>query len=126
MVRRRRDRGAAALEFALVLPVLLIIVFGIIDFGRMLNAKIVLTQAAREGARAAAVGTQADGVAWANSAAAGLRIAPPTIVSCNGGTQTAARATLRHEFQFATPLSVFIRSGGTVTMTSEAVTPCMQ
>ena len=50
-----RDRGAAAVEFALLLPVLLLLVFGIIDFGRALNAQITLTQAAREGARIAAL-----------------------------------------------------------------------
>jgi hypothetical protein len=50
---RIRDRGAAAVEFALVVPVLLIVVFGIIDFGRMLNAQLQVTEAAREGARAA-------------------------------------------------------------------------
>src|SRR6185312_11491700 len=49
---RERERGAAAVEFALVLPVLLMLIFGIIDFGRMLAAKIVITEAAREGARA--------------------------------------------------------------------------
>ena len=49
--RGARDRGAAAVEFALLLPLLLLIVFGIIDFGRALNAQITLTQAAREGAR---------------------------------------------------------------------------
>src|SRR5262245_42012772 len=49
------DRGAAALEFALVLPVLLIVVFGLIDFGRMLNAQLIASDAAREGARAAAI-----------------------------------------------------------------------
>ena len=45
------DRGAAAVEFALLLPLLLLLVFGIIDFGRALNAQVTLTQAAREGAR---------------------------------------------------------------------------
>ena len=54
--RQARDRGATAVEFALLLPLLLLIVFGIIDFGRALNAQITLTQAAREGARLAALG----------------------------------------------------------------------
>ena len=49
------DRGAVAVEFALLLPLLLLIAFGIIDFGRALNAQITLTQAAREGARLAAL-----------------------------------------------------------------------
>src|SRR5215469_15927355 len=50
------ERGAAAVEFALLLPLLLLLVFGIIDFGRAINAQITITQAAREGARAHALG----------------------------------------------------------------------
>jgi Flp pilus assembly pilin Flp len=45
----RRERGAAAVEFALVAPVLLILVFGVIDFGRALYVVNVLTAAMREG-----------------------------------------------------------------------------
>jgi Flp pilus assembly protein TadG len=71
-VKRKRDRGAAAVEFALVVPVLLMVVFGIIDFGRMLNAQLQVSEAAREGARAASVitGTPSD-----RSDAAAQRIA---------------------------------------------------
>jgi Flp pilus assembly protein TadG len=43
---RRTDRGAAAVEFALVMPLLLLILFAIIDFGRMLNTQITLTEVA--------------------------------------------------------------------------------
>ena len=50
------DRGAAVVEFALVLPVLVLFVFGIIEFGRAYNARIELTSAVREGARALALG----------------------------------------------------------------------
>ena len=53
---RRRDRGAAAVEMALILPVLLFVLMGLIDFGRAFNAEIQLSQAAREGARFAALG----------------------------------------------------------------------
>lgn len=52
-----RDRGAAAVEMALVLPLLLVMVIGIIDFSRIFNGEIQLSQAAREGARIAALGT---------------------------------------------------------------------
>lgn len=45
------DRGAAAVEFALVLPILITVVLGIIDFGFAFNTQISLTQAAREGVR---------------------------------------------------------------------------
>lgn len=50
-----RERGAAAVEFALILPLLLVIVFGIVNFGFMLSDRQAVSQAAAEGARAAAV-----------------------------------------------------------------------
>jgi Flp pilus assembly protein TadG len=51
----RADRGVAAVEFAVVVPVLLLIVFGILDFGRAINYKNELTQVANQVARYAAV-----------------------------------------------------------------------
>lgn len=52
---RRRRRGQTLVEFALVLPVFLLIVFGLIDMGRYVYLTSSLSQAAREGARVAAV-----------------------------------------------------------------------
>lgn len=52
---RRAQRGVAAVEFALVLPVLLILLFGIIEMGLFLYDKAVITNASREGARAGVV-----------------------------------------------------------------------
>lgn len=52
---RRDDRGAAALEFGLILPVLVLLVFGVIAFGYMLSFRQAMSQAAAEGGRAAAV-----------------------------------------------------------------------
>ena len=43
------------MEFAIILPLLLLFMFGIIEFGRAYNAKIELTSAVREGARTAAL-----------------------------------------------------------------------
>ncbi|WP_344125586.1 TadE family protein [Luedemannella flava] len=128
MVHRRRDRGAAAVEFALVLPVLLILVFGIIDFGRMLNAKITLTQAAREGARAAAVSSYANGVKWTRDAANGsLGTLNPTVESCaDDATRVAARVRVSYDFTFVTPIGALIGSSSTMTLTSESVSPCIR
>src|SRR5688572_16139706 len=44
-------RGHGAVEFALLLPLLLLIAFGVLDLGRILHASITITNAAREGVR---------------------------------------------------------------------------
>jgi Flp pilus assembly protein TadG len=51
----RGEQGQALVEMALVLPILLILVLGILEFGRAWNTKQVVTDAAREGARLAVV-----------------------------------------------------------------------
>ena len=53
LLSRRRTRGAAMLELALVLPILLMLFFGIIEVGRMMMLNQVTTNAAREGSRRA-------------------------------------------------------------------------
>jgi Flp pilus assembly protein TadG len=59
----RSERGTAVVEFALVAPILFLLVFGILDFGRALNYYNDLTQLAGQGARAAAVNRNPDGTA---------------------------------------------------------------
>ena len=54
-MRRKSQAGSELIEFAFVLPLLLILVFGIIDFSLALYDKAVITNAAREGARAGIV-----------------------------------------------------------------------
>lgn len=49
--RRNRRRGAAAVEFAVVAPVFFLMIFGMIEFGRMVMVQQILTNASREGAR---------------------------------------------------------------------------
>jgi Flp pilus assembly protein TadG len=49
---RHPQRGASAVEFAVVLPVLILILFGTIEFGLFMFNKQVITNASREGARA--------------------------------------------------------------------------
>ena len=53
--RLRQDRGASMVEFALILPLLVLLIFGLVEFGRGYNAQITLTHAAREGVRTLAV-----------------------------------------------------------------------
>lgn len=49
--------GSTTVEFALVLPVLMVLLFGIVEFGLIFKDVLAINQAAREGARAAAVGS---------------------------------------------------------------------
>lgn len=67
------ERGAAAVEFALLVPILIMIIFGIMEFGRAYNVQVALTNAAREGARSLAINTvEADALAAAKNSASTL------------------------------------------------------
>jgi Flp pilus assembly protein TadG len=80
------ERGAAAVEFALIATVLVMLLFGILEYGRVFSELEVLESAAREGARAASVHcgkaegcTAADIQTAVETAAAGYALdAPPT------------------------------------------------
>lgn len=52
---KRNTDGQSLVEFALVLPILIILILGMVEFGWILNGKITLTSSAREGARAAVI-----------------------------------------------------------------------
>ena len=53
MKRRTQRKGAAAVEFAVIAPVMFLVVFGMFELGRAMSIQQVLTNAAREGAREA-------------------------------------------------------------------------
>lgn len=57
MTPHSRQRGIAAVEFALLLPLLLLLLFGLIDGGRALQANIIVVNLSREGANLAARGS---------------------------------------------------------------------
>ncbi len=54
------EKGASAVEFAIILPILIILIFAIVQFGIAFNKYIAVTHAVREGARLAAVGLYED------------------------------------------------------------------
>ena len=53
----KKNKGQSMVETALVLPVILLILLGIVDFGFLFNNYLVIDNASREGARSAAVGS---------------------------------------------------------------------
>jgi hypothetical protein len=66
----RDQRGAALVELSFAIVLLLVVVFGIITFGLILSFKQGMTQAASDGARAAAVAPVGDAAAQAKTATA--------------------------------------------------------
>jgi len=56
------ERGQTIVEFALIAPIIFLLLFGIIDFGMMLDRRITLEHAVREGARFAAVTTDCSAI----------------------------------------------------------------
>lgn len=76
-----RDKGAVAVEFALVLPVFLMLVLGIFEFGRAFNIQVSLSEAARESARYAAIHASQPGFDVGKARAAGVAAAPSVPLS---------------------------------------------
>ena len=73
---RQRRIGAAVVEFAVVAPIFLLFVFGMIEYGRMVMVQQILTNASREGARVAVLegSTRSDVVDWVVDYCASSRI----------------------------------------------------
>ena len=125
MWHRREERGSVVVEFALVLPILVLLLFGMIEFGRGYNARIELVSAVREGARAGALGKNLSTIADTTKAAApGLKTTDITVASttlCSVTPQPAdITVTATYPFHYEIPL---FRSS-TITLTAKAVMRC--
>ena len=122
-----------AVEFALVLPVLLLILLGIIDFGRVMFVKNALTNAASQGARVAAMHLPSDSAtAVALSVADSMGIqgmagsSDPVsvkVVICPPDTVTTAApvidsVTASVHFKWITPASLFSPTSDTISATA--------
>ena len=126
-VDTRSDRGAVAVEFALLLPILVVIILGIIEFGLVYNTQITITNAAREGARALSIGNGVNTPFAAVSAAsaaltpavtsAEVTFSPSACTAANAG-QTAT-VTIQYPYKF---LSGMFGTG--FTMTGVAAMEC--
>jgi Flp pilus assembly protein TadG len=131
--RSRGERGAVAVELALVLPILLVLVFGVIDFGRAFNAQETLTQAAREGSRLAAVCNSASpstcGTVAARTQAAapnltGMTVAP-SICATGATSATDAVVTTTWTISYSSPLVGLIPGfPSSQTLTGTGHMPC--
>jgi Flp pilus assembly protein TadG len=119
--QRRDDRGAAMVEFALILPVLLMLVMGIIEFGRAYNIQVSIQAAAREGARSLALRQSSGQVDSAVRAAApSVSIDSISQSACPASGDGQARVTVREAFTFQIPFVTL----GTKTLTATGVMRC--
>ena len=69
---RRGDRGAVAVELGLLLPILMLLLFGIIEFGIIFNRYTSVAHSAREGVRQLSIGNEAEAVGKAEASAPDL------------------------------------------------------
>lgn len=85
---RHKQSGAQAVEFALVLPFLMLIIFAVIDFGLLVYNQAIITNASREGARQAVVLTAS---AWdpARVRQVACDYARSALITVSSGTRTA-------------------------------------
>ena len=84
MKSKNSEKGAVAVEMAVTLPVLLVLVIGIMEFGQLLNLHISMSQAARETARELAINPNdatIDPRAYAVASAPTLAVLPALTVT---------------------------------------------
>ncbi len=120
-----RDGGAVMVELAFILPILVMLLVGIIEFGRAYSAQVSIQGAAREGARSLALKESSGSVDAAVQGAAGsaqvtsvTKVACPAVVS--GTTTSYASVTVNATFTFSIP---FV-SLGTKNMSATARMRC--
>jgi Flp pilus assembly protein TadG len=124
----RNERGAALLETAITLPIILLVSVGIFEFGRAFQVQQVLTNAAREGARVSIIATSTDddvraavtgymrggGLPDANVTAATVSVVREDAFVIGGAT--ASKITVTYPFQFIVlkPVARLINRTGTL------------
>ncbi|MGY2084386.1 TadE/TadG family type IV pilus assembly protein [Blastococcus sp. SYSU DS0539] len=127
MGKVQSERGAAAVEFALIVPLLIVLVLGIVEFGRAFQVQATLAAAAREGARVLALqGDEAAVEAAVQSASTslnpgvtsdGITVSP---VSCDGAPAgTNATVTVTYPMPFLTGFF-----GDAITLDADGVMRC--
>jgi Flp pilus assembly protein TadG len=131
-VGRAGEAGAAAVEFALVAPLLVLLICGIIDLGRAYATLNQLAASAREGARLAAVLPDPESsahvkqvrntvLAFSQGQLGGSKIRAETIeVDLQTSSGTVTVTVHDYPFQLITPLAAFIKSDRTIPITRRA------
>lgn len=131
--RRHAQRGAVAVEFALILPILLLLVLGIIEFGFGYHAWDATQNAAREGARLGAVSFSEQEIIDRAKNAASMLDQTQLVVqvtcapegstvfgTCTWAEGDTVRVQVDYTYDYITPLPGFVGMGPQMSMTSVA------
>lgn len=126
MKRRKSERGQSLLEFALVLPVLLIVLAGVLDLGRLYFAYVAVTDAAGEGAAYAAIHPDDTDeiIARAQDATGGMVEIDEDMVTIEdnpSGLSQAISVEVSYEFTLATPLIGAMLPDGVIMLNAVAI-----
>ena len=106
----KQRKGQSLVETALVIPILLLILTGIIDFGMLFNNYLVVSNASREGARSAAIGsTDAQINTVVNNVASTLDPAKLTVnitpdQTAGRSTGSSVVVTVQYKYSMITPI----------------------
>lgn len=100
---RRGDGGQASVELALVLPLVLLLLLGIVQLGLLVSDQILVVHAAREAAREAAVNPAPDAPRQAAAASSNLEASRLTVTTTGRG---AAGSRVRVEVAYRAPTAV--------------------
>lgn len=126
MSRSEPEKGAIAVEMAILLPVLILLLLGMMEFGRALNTQATLSHAAREGVRVMAISGSIS-AAQAKARAAAPMLNPEValedvqVVACPATTDavdSSVSVTIHYE------LSTLTGIAGPFDMTAKAVMLC--
>jgi Flp pilus assembly protein TadG len=125
LANERAERGTAAVELAIVLPILVMLVFGMVEATRMYQAWESLTYASREKARSVALGSTVSPIVIVQADVPGLNLTQPVTVTrtpasgaCVIGTPV--KVSLAHELSYSIPLL----PPGSVTIRGETTMRC--
>lgn len=104
----KSEEGQALVEFALIVPLLILLLFGIVDFGRIFHAYLTIDHAGREAARAASIGKDDTQVtSTAVSDAVGIGLTADRVVVSPTGTRVSGNDVsikITYPITFLTPV----------------------
>ncbi len=123
---RKSEKGQALVEFTMIMPLFVLLFCGMVDFGRAFYTWLVITNAAREGARIAAVQSDASTVnnriyqSFCDNYPSDCTLDPTklsiTKTNVQGSRGTPVKIDLSYNFQYVTPIGSIMSfvSGGTI------------